>query len=97
MSGEVEVLRDVVGFPVFLDKLRDGQFFGEMAALQGGVRTASVRAIGDVELLGIAGDAMAKVLGQAPEVLALFEQAMNERASETVKRLEETARIFTGV
>ncbi|MBI1945719.1 MAG: cyclic nucleotide-binding domain-containing protein [Deltaproteobacteria bacterium] len=97
MSGEVEVLRDVDGFPVFLDKLRDGQFFGEMAALQGGTRTASVRAIGDVELLGIAGDAMAKVLGQAPEVLALFEQAMNERASETVKRLEETARIFTGV
>ncbi len=97
MSGELEVQRDVDGFPVFLDKLKDGQFFGEMAALQGGVRTASVRAIGDVELLGIGGAVMAQVLGEAPEVLALFEQAMNDRATETVRRLEETARIFTGV
>lgn len=97
MSGEVEVLRDVDGFPVFLDKLRDGQFFGEMAALHGGARTASVRAIGDVELLGIAGAAMAAVLRDAPEVQTLFEQAMTDRANETVKRLEETARIFTGV
>ncbi|MCC7070040.1 MAG: cyclic nucleotide-binding domain-containing protein [Deltaproteobacteria bacterium] len=97
MSGEVEVFRNVDGFPVFLDKLRDGQFFGEMAALQGGVRTASVRAIGDVELLGISGEVMARVLHDAPEVRALFVHAMSERASETIRLLEETARIFTGV
>ena len=97
MSGEVEVWRDEGGFPVFLDKLKDGQFFGEMAALQGGARSANVRAIGDVELLCIDGTVMATVLADHPEVRALFEQAITDRAGETTKRLEEAARVFTGV
>lgn len=97
MAGEVEVWRDDGGFPVFIDKLKDGQFFGEMAALQGGQRTASVRAIGDVELLCIEGATMAEVLRDHPDVRALFEKAMTERASETQRRLEEAARVFTGV
>ena len=37
------------------------------------------------------------VLHDAPEVRALFVHAMSERASETIRLLEETARIFTGV
>ena len=97
MGGEVEVFHVEDGFPIFLDKLREGQLFGEMAALQKGTRTASVRAIGDVELLAIDGAALADVLAETPEVRVMFENAMSVRAEEARERIEETTRIFMGV
>jgi serine/threonine protein kinase/CRP-like cAMP-binding protein len=97
MGGEVEVFHDEDGFPVFLDKLAEGQIFGEMAALRGGRRSASVRAIGDVELLAIDGRALSEVLGEQEDVRLLFEEAMAARADEARQRIEETSRIFTGV
>ncbi len=97
MGGEVEVFHLEDGFPVFIDKLREGQLFGEMAALKKGTRSASVRAIGDVELLAIDGGALADVLAETPDVMVLFEQAMSARAADTLLRIAETARIFEGV
>ncbi|HEY4223428.1 MAG TPA: serine/threonine-protein kinase [Myxococcota bacterium] len=97
MGGEVEVYHVEDGFPVFLDKLREGQIFGEMAALRTGTRSASVRAIGDVELLAVDGQALADVLRDAPDVKVLFERAMTARAQDARERIDETTRIFTGV
>jgi serine/threonine protein kinase/CRP-like cAMP-binding protein len=97
MGGEVEVFHDEDGFPVFIDKLREGQLFGEMAALRRGTRSASVSAIGEVELLAIDGTALADVLSEAPDVRVMFEQAMNTKAREAQARIAETARIFEGV
>ena len=97
MAGEVEVYHVEDGFPIFLDKLREGQLFGEMAALRLGQRTASVRAIGDVELLAIDGAALHDVLSESPKVLIVFEQAMTARAADARERIAETTRIFLGV
>jgi serine/threonine protein kinase/CRP-like cAMP-binding protein len=100
MGGEVEVFHEISekdSFPVFFDKLGEGQLFGEMAALQGGTRTASVRAIGDVELLAIDGRALADVLKDAPDVKILFEAAMSQKAADAKERIAETTRIFLGV
>lgn len=97
MSGEVEVFHEEDGFPVFIDKLREGQLFGEMAALRGGARSASVRAIGHVELLAIDGAALAEALEERPDVRDRFEEAMAARAADARERIEENARIFTGV
>lgn len=97
MAGEVEVFHMEDGFPVFLDKLRDGHLFGEMAALRGGKRSASVRAIGDVELLAIDGVALHDVLNESPDVWHVFERAMTARAADARERIAETTRIFTGV
>ncbi len=97
MAGEVEVFHMEDGFPVFLDKLRDGHLFGEMAALRGGKRSASVRAIGDVELLAIDGGALHEVLNESPDVWHLFERAMSARAADARERIAETTRIFMGV
>jgi serine/threonine-protein kinase len=97
MSGEVEVFTEEDGFPVFIDKLREGHFFGEMAALGDGRRSANVRAIGDVELLAINGATLAQVLAEQPDVRILFEAAMSARAAEAKERIAETARIFDAV
>jgi serine/threonine-protein kinase len=97
MVGEVEVFHMEDGFPVFLDKLHSGQLFGEMAALRGGARSASVRAIGDVEILAIDGAVLAEVLAESPDVQRLFERTMSARAKETQERIAETTRIFLGV
>jgi CRP-like cAMP-binding protein len=97
MAGEVEVFHMEDGFPIFLDKLRDGHLFGEMAALRGGKRSASVRAIGDVELLAIDGAALHEVLNESPDVWHLFERAMSARAADARERIAETTRIFMGV
>ncbi len=61
-SGDVEVLEDGV-------RVRSegpGEFFGEIAPLRGSVRTATVRALGEVELLAFDGaDFVAAVTGHA--------------------------------
>lgn len=97
MAGEVEVYHDEQGLPVFIDKLREAQHFGEMGALRQGPRMASVRAIGDVELLVVDGSTLSDVLRERPEVLQLFESAMRQRENTTRELIEETNRVFMGV
>jgi serine/threonine-protein kinase len=97
MAGEVEVYHDEDGFPVFLDKLRDGQLFGEMAALKGGGRSASVRAIGDVEVLALDAQTLAEVIKDSPEAREILHDAMAMRAEDARERIAETVRIFQGV
>jgi CRP-like cAMP-binding protein len=97
MTGEVEVYHDEDGFPVFIDKLRDGQLFGEMAALRGIPRTASVRAIGDVEVLALDGKTLAEVVKDTPEAREILNNAMASRAEDARERIAETVRIFQGV
>ncbi|HEY1100062.1 MAG TPA: serine/threonine-protein kinase [Myxococcota bacterium] len=97
LAGEVEVHRDEQGIPVFINKLHEGQFFGEMAALQHRPRTATVQAMGPVEVLCIARTDIEAALDAAAEVRRLFERAMVARAVESEERVVETARIFAGV
>ncbi len=97
LAGEVEVSRVEHGVPVFINKLQDGQFFGEMAALQQRPRTASVQAMGVVDVLCIARSDIEAQLAAADDVRALFERAMDRRAAESAERVKETAQVFAGV
>jgi CRP/FNR family transcriptional regulator, cyclic AMP receptor protein len=45
-SGAVEILRMIDGREVVLDLVGPGQFFGELALLDGGERAATARAVG---------------------------------------------------
>lgn len=95
--GEVEVCRDDSGIPVFINKLREGEFFGEMAALHGTPRSASVRAMGDVELFRILRSDLEDILAREDRLRELFEAAIQWRAAETQARVAESRRIFEGV
>lgn len=97
LNGEVEVHRKEHGIPVFINKLHEGQFFGEMAALTRKPRTATVYAMGNVEVLAVRREEIEHGLDVANDVRRLFERAIAMRAAESDERVRETTRIFEGV
>ena len=52
-DGKVEIIREKVGAKVSLARLGAGDFFGEMAVFESEVRSASVRALGEVRVITI--------------------------------------------
>jgi serine/threonine protein kinase/CRP-like cAMP-binding protein len=95
--GEVEVFREDGGLPIFINKLREGEFFGEVAALHNSPRTASVRAMGEVELFSITKTDLEEILSREQRVRDLFEAAIQWRSAETKARMAESRRIFEGI
>ena len=85
-SGEVEVFSKRKGY-VFLNKLRSGEFFGEIAALTGQPRSASVRALGPCELLKLSGQDMQELMNLTPEVKEILHDHIAFREAETARRL----------
>ena len=72
---------------VELAKLAVGEVFGEIAALKGIARTASVRAISDCELLRLEADDLIKFLAQNPEIKVLIEQQIQDRADDAARKI----------
>ena len=97
LAGEAEVVREASGFPVFINKLAEGQLFGEMAVLGGTRRTATVRAMGDVEVLGVKRNAVEQALSASADARRLLDAAMQVRAAETDAAMRETARIIDAI
>ena len=85
-SGEVEVFSERKGY-VFLSKLRSGEFFGEIAALTGHPRNASVRAVGPCELLRLPGEDLQALLRASPDVERILLHHIARREAETARRL----------
>jgi len=69
-----------------LNRLRSGELFGEIACLEGGTRTASVRATADTEVLALDGDALRHELLQSPTLLEVFLRTMAHRARDISTR-----------
>lgn len=74
-SGEVSV--EIPGMPVVLS---EGQFFGEMALLARGKRTATVRATARTKLLVLDGADLDGIMERKPEVGRAIRQVAGERA-----------------
>lgn len=79
-KGEVEVIRTDEGEARCVARLGPGKHFGEMAVFQNVRRTATVRAIGQVELIAVGGQE-ARVLGEAVQT---FGEAVGPRASRQI-------------
>jgi CRP-like cAMP-binding protein/thioredoxin reductase/Fe-S-cluster-containing hydrogenase component 2 len=69
-QGSMVVEKAIGGKPVFLSYLPAGSYVGEMALLQGGRRTATVRAAIKSEVIRIDGDAFRRLLDRKPDLLA---------------------------
>jgi CRP-like cAMP-binding protein len=92
-QGRVSVftggLDETTGLP--LAELGPGEVFGEVAALKGARRTASVRALTDAELLRIEASDLQEFLAANAEVRAMIEEKIEARAAETIQRLHESS------
>jgi CRP-like cAMP-binding protein/Fe-S-cluster-containing hydrogenase component 2/thioredoxin reductase len=77
-QGSMVVEKNIGGRPVFLSYLPAGCYVGEMALIEGGARTATVRAAIKSEVIRLDGEAFARLLGRKPELLA---RARGEMAS----------------
>ena len=95
--GEVEVFRvDSGGTTIFINKLGQGQFFGEIAALKGTPRTVSVRAMGEASLFKIDRRELLAIVDREPKLRNLFDATIASRTAEMRSRVREHQRLFFG-
>ena len=91
-SGEVEIFfRNDTGEQITLERSCKGDFFGEISFLDGGSRSASVRATTETEVLRLDRDDLAKFLESRPHAAMHLLAAMGRRLRTTVERLRHTA------
>ena len=90
VSGNVEVLKgDLAANPQVLAKRGAGDVFGEMALLGEWPRTASVRALDDVQCLGIDRWVFLSQLERQPKVTIRLLQILAQRLRDSDARLAE--------
>jgi cGMP-dependent protein kinase 2 len=78
-QGSMVVEKVIGGHKVFLSYVPAGGYVGEMALIEGGNRTATVRAAIKSEVIRIDGDAFARLLAAKPELLAKAKRDMAGR------------------
>jgi HlyB family type I secretion system ABC transporter len=82
------------GDEIALGVLRAGDSFGEMALLDGGVRTATVRASTDVEALALARSVFDALVAQHPEIRTYLElQAKHRKLSNFLRTFSPFANL----
>lgn len=87
-SGEVRVTREHSdGRAIALATLGAGEIVGELAMLDGEVRSASVEALSDVELIAVAARDMRGLLQRNPALTAKLVVALTRRVRETNERV----------
>jgi cGMP-dependent protein kinase 2 len=94
--GSMVVEREIAGKAVFLSYIPAGQWAGEMALVEGGRRTATVRAAIRSEVIKLDGDTFRILLNRKPELVARLRSEMSSRrkVSEFIDKEKDN---FTGV
>jgi CRP/FNR family transcriptional regulator, cyclic AMP receptor protein len=87
-TGDLRVTREHSdGRAIALATLGSGDFFGELAMLDGGARSASVETLSDVELLALPAIDMRRVIAAHGEIAAKLIVALTRRLRETNERV----------
>jgi flavin-dependent dehydrogenase len=86
-SGKVEVIRESDGKEVKLAELGQGEFFGEMALFEKGVRSATVRPLGEVRVLSVDKRLFLRKIHEDPALAFRIMQKMSRRIRELDKEL----------
>ncbi|MEY4966124.1 MAG: hypothetical protein RL274_1707 [Pseudomonadota bacterium] len=94
-SGSMTVEKELGGKQVFLSYIPAGSYFGEMALIDGGRRTATVRATVRSHVIRLNGDLFRKLLSAKPILMAKLETDMRVRR-EVNSFIEEKKRKFSG-
>lgn len=92
-SGEVKVYtRGTGGATVYLAKLGEGDFFGEVSVLTGKPRTATITASQRTELLRLDKEKLDNALSTYPGIRKVLDDFYKKRASHTVEAMIESLR-----
>ena len=87
-EGEVRVTREHSdGRAIALATLGPGELVGELAMLDGGVRSASVEALTDIELLAVSANDMKGLLERNADITTKLVVALAQRLRETNERI----------
>jgi CRP-like cAMP-binding protein/Fe-S-cluster-containing hydrogenase component 2/thioredoxin reductase len=81
--GSMVVEKNIGGRPIFLSYLPAGSYFGEMALIDRGRRTATVRAAIKSEVIRLEGEAFRRLLEKKPDLLVKAKQDMAARKAVT--------------
>ena len=96
-SGEVKVYtRGKQGENIFLAKLEEGDFFGEVSVLTGKPRTATVTAATRAELLKLDKDKLDSLVEKHPRIREILDQIYRRRATDTVEAMIESMKAKRG-
>jgi CRP-like cAMP-binding protein len=79
VSGDVDVVKSVGKQESILATRTGGDFVGEMAIIEASPRSATLRAVNDVRVLSIDGDAFKSILLDRPEVAVSVLRHMSAR------------------
>jgi len=79
LNGGVEVVQEKDGKEVRLALLEKGDFFGEMAIFEREVRSATVRALGDVRVLTIDKKILLRRISEDPTLALRILEKMSHR------------------
>lgn len=94
ISGRVRVVvRALGGQELVLTDIAAGSFFGEMAAIDGGPRSASVTALVRTRICKLPGRAFMQLLSQAPELSQDIMRVLVGRIRELTQRLFELSHL----
>ncbi|MFC2169993.1 cyclic nucleotide-binding domain-containing protein [Acidobacteriota bacterium] len=81
-EGQVEVLQEKDGKEVRLAVLGEGDFFGEMSIFEHEVRSATVRALGEVRILTVDKKTFLRRIVEDPSIAFRITEKMSHRIRE---------------
>lgn len=87
LAGTVRVETETPGGKVHLAELGRGACIGEVSVLSGGPRTATVTAVGEVNVAAYAKHRIDRVLARYPKVRSLLESVVESRARDTIEKI----------
>jgi len=89
-SGEVKVYTRGTSGTIFLARLGEGEFFGEVSVLSGKPRTATITASQRTELLRLDKVKLDGVLSRYPGIRVVLDEFYRKRAEHTVEAMIES-------
>jgi len=90
VSGEVKVYTRSTGGTVYLARLGEGDFFGEVSVLTGKPRTATINASQRTELLRLDKEKLDNALAKYPGIRKVLDDFYKQRAKHTVEAMIES-------
>ncbi len=89
-SGTAKIITHLLGQSLELAVLREGDLFGEVGFLTGRPRTASVIAVGALEVYEISRCHIEKLIEAVPDIMAKIEGFYETRVQDTIRQMKNS-------